>query len=577
MRTTREGNVEYFLGVNTGPHDASAAIVRDGEVLAMIEQERISRNRHAFEESPARAVAACLREVGVSLDQITAIGVGWNVPELAELEGVSFHEQDFVNWMVGDTPRATNPSLVFVDHHLAHAASAFYTSGMDEAAIIVADGRGERVSTTVAVGSGSGITVLGSRDTRESLGHYYGWASEWAGLGLWGTGKLMGLASYGQPCQAVPLVGAPDGYQMKALPPDGTPVSHHFALHRRELRRWFRANNYPFTSGTASDAMGYADFAASVQASLEAAILGLAAHARRETGLRKLAFAGGVALNCSANGVLIGSGIFDEVWVPPFPHDAGVAVGAAMVAAGSSVRQRPPSRLASAFLAPETEGMDVELLASVPDLEVAQLDDPDLVRNVASAIADGAVVGWFQGRAEVGQRALGARSILCDPRRRGNLAAVNEIKGREPWRPLAPVVLREHFSAVFDQEVPLLANFMLAALPVRADAARMMPAAVHVDATARPQAVDPSNGRYFDLVSAFAELTGVPALVNTSLNVGGQPIAYTPRDALQTFLDGRLDALVVNDLLISRCKARVRRMPENELRALSFTPWTRSA
>jgi len=567
------GAHRYVLGVNTGPHDAAAALLCDGDIVAMVEQERLSRRRHAFGESPAEAISTCLAHAGIGLDSVGTVAVGWNVPLLAEIEKAVFDEREFADWLFEGIPHTSDPDIQFTDHHLAHAASAFFTSGMTDAAIIVADGRGESVATTLAVGGPSGIETVRTWGTQSSLGHYYGWASEWAGLGLWGTGKLMGLAAYGQPAQPVPLVPMPDGYHMEAMPPADAAVRFHFALHRRELRAWFRKNNYPFSEGHPAEVMAHATFAASVQRSLECALLSLASFARRETGLRNVVFAGGVALNCSANGALFRSGIFDEIWIPPFPHDAGVSLGAAMIASGAGRDVGIPKRLEHAFLAPVQSAPDPNLFDSVPGVDVQQLADPELADVVARDLAEGSLVGWFQGRAEVGQRALGARSILGDPRKRRNLVCLNEIKGREPWRPLAPAILREHFASLIEHEPPAMSDFMLAALRVRDSARDRIPAAVHVDGTARPQSVDASHGRYHALIRSFEAITGVPAVINTSFNLAGSPIVHSAENALETFAASDLDAVVVDDYYVRRSRVRTLGAGGPRLRGLSFTPW----
>ena len=245
------GRPSYVLGVNPGPHDGSAALVRDGELVAMAEQERFSRRRHAIGESPAAAIRACLAQEEIELDSVAAIAVGWNVPLLAEIEGTSFNERELISWLLGDGAGdpGSSPEIRYVDHHYAHAASAFYTSGLREAAIIVADGRGENVSTTLAVGTASGIDIIRTWATDQSLGHFYGWAAEWAGLGLWGTGKLMGLAAYGTARQPMPVTAAADGYAITGCAVGSAPVPYHFALMRSRLRAQFRTGNFPLRPG----------------------------------------------------------------------------------------------------------------------------------------------------------------------------------------------------------------------------------------------------------------------------------------------------------------------------------------
>lgn len=400
----------------------------------MAEQERFSRRRHAIGESPAAAIRACLAQERIELDSVAAIAVGWNAPLLAEIEGTSFNERELISWLLGEGAGDLGgpPEIRYVDHHYAHAASAFYTSGLREAAIIVADGRGENVSTTLAVGSAAGIEIIRTWATDQSLGHFYGWAAEWAGLGMWGTGKLMGLAAYGTARQPMPVTAAADGYAITGCAVGSVPVPYHFALMRSRLRAQFRVGNFPFAQGSAPDVMAHADFAASAQLALEDALVSLACYARQVTGLRSLAVAGGVALNCTANGRLIRSGIFDEVWIPPVPDDAGVSLGAAL-AVDRKMRggTGPGIRLPHTLWGPAYPSPAESLPGELADVSIDRYADDELADAVAAHLAAGQVVGWWQGRAEIGPRALGARSILCDPRQRAAHAVLNAIKGRE--------------------------------------------------------------------------------------------------------------------------------------------------
>lgn len=572
-------NPHFVLGVNTGPHDASAALLRDGELVAMLEQERLSRNKHAFSESPGGAVAACLAHAGIDIGAVAEIAVGWDVPALMEVEGATFNEREFISWLLGPAGASARriPPVRYVNHHLAHAASAFYTSGKSEAAILVVDGRGEAVATTLASGGPSGIEVVKTWGTHLSLGHLYGWAAEWAGLSMWGTGKLMGLAAYGRACQSVPLSVAADGYQIADAPPAGTSVPHHFVQLRSRLRNSFRTKNYPFGQGQPSDVMAYADFAASIQGGLESVLLALAELARRETGQTTLVLAGGVALNCTANGSLIRSRIFDDVWIPPFPHDAGVSLGAAFVADRAASNSRPtPSRLRHAFWAPSIEISDPDAFELLAGCEISRYTDMQLHEIVAQHLEEGRLVAWWQGRGEVGQRALGGRSILCDPRKRAMLVHANLVKGREVWRPLAPAVLAEHTCRIFDDQLTAASDFMLAAWPVREAVRAILPAAVHVDGSARPQVVRQDQSRYHGVINSFYERTGVPAVINTSFNLAGEPMVLSAHDAISTFLRSDLDVLVVGNLIAVKrfSETRGARAAKQRLESLKFTPWS---
>jgi len=394
---------------------------------------------------------------------------------------------------------------------------------------------------------------------------------------MWGTGKLMGLAAYGNACQPIPLKAVADGYLITDAPPAKSSVPHHFVQLRSRLRNRFRTKNYPFGPGQPSDVMAYADFAASIQGGLESVLLALATLARRETGQDTLVLAGGVALNCTANGSLIRSHIFDDVWIPPFPHDAGVSLGAAFIAHLAANHSRPTlSRLRHAFWAPAIEISDREASEQLAGYETSRYNDAKLHEIVAQHLEEGRVVGWWQGRGEVGQRALGARSILCDPRKREMLVRANLVKGREVWRPLAPAVLAEHTHRLFDAPLTAASDFMLAAWPVREAAWSLIPAAVHVDGSARPQVVCQDQSRYHGVINAFYDRTGVPAVINTSFNLAGEPIVLSACDAISTFLRSDLDVLVVGDLIAVKPLSKTRDAggAKQRLESLKFTPWS---
>jgi carbamoyltransferase len=543
----------YLLGVNSGPHDASAALLKDGRLVCMAEQERLSRSKRALGQSPAGAVVACLRSAKLTLDDVEEVAIGWNVPEYLSAEEKAYEARSFEQWLLpGELlPRQRPVALRFVPHHLAHAASGFYTSGFDEAAILVSDGRGERHATSVALASAKGIEILAQWDVTQSLGNFYGMAAEWAGFGYWGAGKLMGLASYGRARHRMPLVATPDGY---AFVGSSTPAARTIGQYRQQERllHWSFGRCPPSAPGDGSDAMAYADFAAAVQEALEAAVLGLARVAVERTGQERVVLVGGVHMNCTLNGLLIRSGLFRHHWVPPVPYDAGVALGAALIRDRRLHPERGSDRMDHAYWAPEPDRREVPDAIRASGLPSRRISERSLISEVAERLAAGEVIGWWQGRGEIGQRALGARSILCDPRSRDALRHVNLLKGRELWRPLAPSIPEEHLADIFGTAIPS-AEFMLSAWPVRAEAQRVLGAAIHVDGSARPQAVRrASNPRYWSLLEEFRSLTGVPALVNTSFNLAGDPIVASASDAVSTFLRSRLDALVLGDFILEK-------------------------
>jgi carbamoyltransferase len=550
----------FVLGVNAGSHDASAALFRDSELLCVAEQERLSRRRWAVDESPARAIDACLSSANISLPDVAAIAVGWNVPRLYEQDGRTYDPHEFVSYLLSPyiPVPSKEPELVFYQHHLAHAASGMWTSGFDEAVVVVLDGRGEEVATTVALGSDDGFQILSTFDLNQSLGHLYGVAAEWAGFGYEGAGKLMGLAGYGKPGQRVPLSTLRGSYNVStgsgALPTA-------YAPWHDAVTEWFSKHCFPYhaADGAAHEVIFYSSFAASVQRALEDAVVGLVTAASTATGVGNVVLVGGVALNCSLNGTLSRSSACEALYVPPFPYDTGVAVGAGLLLLEElGRRDRNQVRLHTATLGPPVSSGAVEAgLARVPDRLIEQLHEAALVETIAGHLADDAVIGWWQGPAEVGKRALGNRSILADPRFVRTRSRVNSIKGREPWRPLAPSVLASDANSLFKPHMPPPADFMLAAVTVDEEAVAEIPAAVHVDGTARPHVVGTgSPTRYRKLLEQFRRQTGCPAVVNTSFNLAGEPIVYSVEDALSCFDRSTLDLLVVENYLIGRPGSR---------------------
>jgi predicted NodU family carbamoyl transferase len=394
----------YVLGVNSGWHDSSAALLKDGQVLAMVEQDRLSRKKHAMWETPTDAVAACLREAGITLDDVEVVAIGWDDPVCLEQKGERFDSEQYRQWLLpaDRLPRDKTPTIQFVPHHLAHAASGLWTSGFDRAAILVMDGRGETQSTSLAAGSVAGIELLAEWDVSQSLGNFYGYAAEWAGFTFWGPGKLMGLAAYGRSNQPTPLITTDSGYRFDGSPPAPPDVGGQEQQHRDLLDRYFKSV-YPFAPGDPTDVMAHAGFAASIQAALEEAIFQLARVAKERTDADDLVIAGGVGLNCTLNGRLARSRLFRDVYVPPVPHDTGVSLGAALVADRARCPEREPMpRFEHAYWGLSPAAAEVEAAIRDSGLAAVRLSEGELVARVADHLAEGRIVGWFQGRAEVG-------------------------------------------------------------------------------------------------------------------------------------------------------------------------------
>jgi carbamoyltransferase len=544
------------LGLNYGDHDPSAVLVEDGRLLVAVEHERVSRTKRAKFQLPAESVLACLRATGLAPADVDVIAVGWNDHTLDELakSDVRYSLENVLPGGFAGLPAL--PPVVGVQHHLSHAASAFWCSGFEECAVLVADGEGDDEATTLWWGRPDGLEKLATFPPSVSLGHFYKSATKFSGLEMDGgnhEGKLMGLAAYGRPTEPMPLEVGTDGPVLgeDIVRPTGARIRESL---RDQMHEYWRRNTYPYALGDGREIMAYANFAASVQETLERAMIHLAGRLRAATGSTALAIAGGVGQNCAANGVLAAAGLFERMYVQPACHDAGVGLGAALYVS----RQRDPeldlSRTAGmphAYWGLRYSAEECQAALANAGLKYRHLPEDELVQAVAQLIADDHIVGWFHGAAELGPRALGARSILADPRKRRNVIRVNALKSREVWRPLAPSVLEEHFEEYFTS--PVRSPFMNVAGQVSAAARRQLPAIVHVDGTARPQAVSRAHApRYWALIEAFRSITGTPVLLNTSFNLRGEPIVHTPRNAVRDFQFSSLDVLVLEDFLVTR-------------------------
>lgn len=551
----------WVAGLNHGAHDSSAALLHNGHLVATAEQERFSRRKRAIDQPPVDALKWCLDHARIGLEDLAAIGLGSDLDALGAWMGLTPAQRraelplDDPDRLLppaifGDGPR---PPIVPVRHHLAHAASCFWPSGFADAAILVIDNRGEDCSTTLAHATSDGIETLETYPVEHSLGLYYRIATQYAGLYSkdGSAGKLMGLAPYGRPRYPAALRHTPAGPEWTGVP-RATASGRDLPPERtRQLLSFFTENCFPYTAGLREDITAYTDFAASVQKALEDTILGLAADLRTRTGSANIALAGGVALNCTANGRLATEGPFDRVYVQPMAHDAGVALGAAL----EVTRQLDPSAfrpepMTHGFWGPEYSDDEIQAALRASGLAGERLDPVTLTARVAATIARGGIAGWHQGRAEAGPRALGARSLLGDPRSRSTLVRLNTLKQREMWRPLAPSVLADRFDKYF---LGIPNPFMIMAATVRPEVRAEIPAVVHIDGSARPQAVQPADNPLFaQLLEAVAVETGLPLVVNTSFNTAGMPLVNDPQQAIAVFLDTDLDVLAIGGYLVQR-------------------------
>ena len=586
------------LGLSAFYHDSAAALVEDGRILAAAQEERFTRRKHDS-AYPANAIAACLATAGWRLDDIDYVAF-YDKPFLKFERLVETYlahaprgfrsfrkamplwlkEKLFQKALLGEKLRAAAPEfdwknrLLFAEHHVSHAASAFFPSPFKDAAILTLDGVGEWATTSVGEGHGNALALHREIQFPHSLGLLYSAFTYFTGFRVnSGEYKLMGLAPYGEPRFARLILD-----RLIDVKPDGS-----FRLNqayfdycvglRMTNARFARLFGVPPRTPEAPLTQVHMDLAASIQRVTEEVVLRLARALARESGARNLCLAGGVALNCVANGKLLRDGSFERVWIQPAAGDAGGALGAALAAwhlefGGARVDGSGRDGMAGGYLGPAFEDDDIARRLCRAGARFERLDRDSLLDRTARALADGMAVGWFQGRMEFGPRALGARSILADARRPEMQRTLNlKVKFRESFRPFAPSVLREDMGTWFELEED--SPYMLLVADVARErrmslvedslsgleklnvARSEIPAVTHVDYSARVQTVHKeTNPRYHALLCRFKALTGCPVLVNTSFNVRGEPIVCTPEGAFRCFMGTDIEALAIGDCFL---------------------------
>jgi len=589
-----------ILGISAFYHDSAAALIEDGRIVAAAQEERFTRRKHdpAF---PHNAIAYCLAEAGIAADALDHV-VFYDKPflkferlletyiALAPRGFRSFkmsiplwlREKLFQkNLLHGELKKFSedfdNSRLLFCEHHLSHAASAFYPSPFDDAAVLTMDGVGEWATTSAAVGSGNRLEITQEIYFPHSLGLLYSAAAYYTGFKVnSGEYKVMGLAPYGEPKYAKLILD-----HLIDLKPDGSfrlDMSYFdyctgFTMTNDRFARLF---GQPVRSPDQLLTPFHMDVAASIQAVLDEAVLRLTRSLAKQTGSRNLCLAGGVALNCVANGKVLRDGRFDNIWIQPAAGDAGGAVGSALAAChlfkGQPRKTNGADGMSGAYLGPSFPQAEIERRLTAAGAKFAVLGADEMIETTAQALAGQQAVGWFQGRMEFGPRSLGARSILGDPRSPAMQRNLNlKVKYRESFRPFAPAVLREDVAEWFDHASD--SPYMLIVADVREDKRRQMtaaeqalfgieklnvarsqiPAVTHVDYSARIQTVHAdTNPLFHSLLSRFKALTGCPILVNTSFNVRGEPIVCTPEDAFRCFMGNELDLLVIGNCVLHK-------------------------
>ena len=560
----------HVLGISCFYHDAAAALLKDGEIVAACQEERLSRKKHDS-EFPARAVRYVLKEAGIGPEQLDAVGF-YDKPLLKFERMLStyvatfprsfnsfrkaipvwLHQKLWVPSLIRKELKPYQGPILFAEHHMSHAASCFLPSPFEEAAILTVDGVGEWATASFGVGKGRDITLFKEIRFPHSLGLLYSAFTYYLGFKVNSAEyKVMGLAPYGKPVHFERIMK-----EMVHLNDDGS-----FKLNMKYFSYDY---GLTMTNGAFDEFFGGPprkpetwmnerefDIAASVQKVCEEVVLKMVNYIQRETGLENLCMAGGVALNCVANGRVIRETRMKNLFVQPAAGDAGGAVGVAHYIYNTVRRQPRGKAWSHAFLGPAYSDAEIARYLDSTGARYRTLSDRELVDGTARRLSEGNVVGWFQGRMEFGPRALGGRSILADPRDPKMRDTLNmKIKFREGFRPFAPSVLADKAPDWFEIEGD--SPYMLLVAQVR-EGKRVIPSVTHVDNSARLQTVTRAESPlYYDLIAEFGRLTGVPVVINTSFNVRGEPIVCTPHDAYLCFMRTNMDHLVLGHHVLDK-------------------------
>ncbi|HZK97402.1 MAG TPA: carbamoyltransferase [Prolixibacteraceae bacterium] len=598
-----------ILGISAFYHDSAAAILVDGEIIAAAQEERFTRNKHDS-GFPTHAIKYVLEEAGMDYDQLTA--VSFYEKPLLKFERLleTYHafapkglysfisaisvwikEKLFMKKLLQDQLRqfgAAKIPLLFPEHHLSHAASAFYPSPFEEAAILTIDGVGEWATTTIGYGNNANIKIQKELHFPHSIGLLYSAFTYYLGFRVnSGEYKLMGLAPYGNPKSAQTIIFKEKIVtELVDIRDDGSILLNmdyfEFAtgLKMTNNHKWTLLFGLPARIPESDISQDYMNLAYAIQEVTESIVLLLARTAQKITNSRNLVMAGGVALNCVANSKILNAGIFNHIWIQPAAGDAGGALGAAYATyyiGQKKERKIPPFQdsMKHGFLGPQFTDEDIRRVIDKYEAKSVYFSDfSELTREVSQKIADGNVVGWFQGRMEFGPRALGNRSILADPRNAEIQKVLNlKIKFREGFRPFAPSVLIQDLSHYFQTDVP--SPYMLFVATLKEElrnkepenysdfkiydrlyhARSAIPAVTHLDYSSRIQTVSKeSNPKFWQLITDFKKVTGCGMLVNTSFNVRGEPIVLTPQEAYLDFMRTEMDYLVMGDYLFDKRK-----------------------
>ncbi len=566
----------HILGISCYYHDSAACLMRDGEIIAAAQEERFTRKKHDF-HFPHNAIKYCLSEAGIGINDIEFVGfydkpfvkferiletylsvAPMGIRSFIQAMPLWIHQKLWIPNLI-QKELGYSGEIIFTEHHESHAASAFFPSPFEDAAILTADGVGEWTTTSFGIGKGNNINITHEIKFPHSLGLLYSAFTYYCGFKVnSGEYKLMGAAPYGEP-KYVDLIMS----ELIDLKDDGS-----FKLN---MKYFGYLDDLKMTNGNFNKLFGmpprksetkmdhkYLDIARSVQVVTEEAILRMVRRLYKETGSKNICLAGGVALNCVANGRIIRETPFENIFVQPAAGDAGGALGVAQFIwyqyLGNERKvDKNNDNMKASYLGPSFHNNYIKKFLNNHNIPFEELENDKLTSKTAQLIAEKNVIGWFQGRMEFGPRALGNRSILGDARFPEMKDTVNmKIKFREAFRPFAPSVLKEKASEFFDMRDDLESPYMLLVAPVRENK-RVIPAVTHLDYSARIQTVRrDDNPLYYDLISEYYKLTGVPAIINTSFNVRGEPIVCKPEEAYKCFMRTNMDYIVMGNFLLDK-------------------------
>ena len=560
----------YVLGLSCFYHDSGAVLLKDGEIVFAAQEERFTRKKQD-ESLPVNAIQHALDFAGITIDDIDAVGF-YEKPLLKFFDrifqtyfktwpkGFRQYQLAMQEWM---TKKLWIPHLIrkelgykgelfYTTHHESHAASSYYVSGFEDATIVTVDGVGEWATTTIGYGKGNEMELKQEVHFPHSLGLLYSAITYYIGFKVNSAEyKVMGLAPYGEPKyveQMRKLIDIKEDGSFR-LNMEYFDYEHGLRMTGEKIEELF---GEPTRAQESELTQFHKDIARSVQEITEEAMMKIVTHAKKTCPSSNLCLAGGVALNCVANGIILRSGLFENIFIQPASGDAGGALGVALAIWHKHFDGKRTAKMEHAYYGPAYSQEEIESFLQQKNLPYQKLDDSELIDRVSSLLEGENVIGWFQGRMEYGPRALGNRSIIADARNKENWQKVNlKIKFRESFRPFAPTVLEDKASEYFDldRESP----YMLLVADVHPEKRETIPAVTHVDGTARIQTINRNqNEKYYDLIKAFEEKTGCAVIINTSFNVRSEPIVESPEDALNTFLHTHMDYLVLGNCLLSK-------------------------